>query len=141
MTFTGGCLCGSIRYEVRRKHLNAIHCYCGMCRKVHGTAFSTHIIVAKPDQLVWVQGKERLKVYESSPNAYREFCERCGTHIFVHGQAGDDTAAIPAGTFDGDPGLTIVGHMYVENQVSWFSISDDLPQHPRWPPGLGPGAK
>ena len=140
MTFTGGCLCGSIRYEIQRKHLNAIHCYCAMCRKAHGTAFSTHVIT-RPDQLVWAQGKELLKSYESSPNAYREFCERCGTHILVHGQTGDDTRAIPAGTLDGDPALTIVGHMCTENQVSWFTISDDLPQHPQWPPGLGPGAK
>ena len=51
MSFTGGCLCGGMRYEIRRKYLNAIHCYCAMCRKAHGTAYSTHV-AARPDHLV-----------------------------------------------------------------------------------------
>lgn len=139
MSFTGGCLCGAIRYELQRKSLKAIHCYCSMCRKAHGTAFSTHV-VARPNQLNWAQGKTLLKAYESSPGAYRAFCERCGTHLLVHGQTGDDTVAVPAGTLDGDPPLTILGHMYTENLVSWFHISDDLPQYLQWPPGAGPNA-
>ena len=135
--FLGGCLCGALRYEIKRKHLNAIHCYCGMCRKAHGTAFSTHIIVRK-DQLEWLGATEALSPYESSRNAYREFCARCGTHVLVHGQSGDGTLAVPAGTLDGDPPLTIIGHMYTEALVSWYRIRDALPRHPRWPPGFGP---
>ena len=139
MVYAGGCLCGAIRYELQIPSPKAIHCYCAMCRKAHGTAFSTHVVV-QPDQLSWVQGKSRLKAYESSPDAYREFCERCGTHLLVHGQTVDDIVAIPAGTLDGDPPLTILGHMYTESLVSWFQIADDLPQHAQWPPGIEPKA-
>jgi hypothetical protein len=137
MSFPGSCLCGEVSYEIDRKHLNAMHCYCQMCRKAHGTAFSTHAI-ARPDQVRWISGKSKLTSFESSPGAFREFCPDCGTHILVYGQSGDDTIAIPAGTLDGDPDLTIVGHMYIEECVSWYDISDDLPQYRRWPPGFGP---
>lgn len=136
MAFVGGCLCGTCRYEIDRKHLNAMHCYCGMCRKAHGTAFSTHVVV-KPEQLHWLQGAEALVAYESSPGAFREFCGRCGTHLRVHGQTDDDTLAVPIGTVDGDPPITILGHMYTEALVSWYQIDDDLPQYERWPPGFG----
>ena len=137
MPFTGGCLCGSLRYEIYRKHLNAMHCHCGMCRKVHGTAFSTHVVL-RPDQLHWRRRDAELKSYESSPDAYREFCPRCGTHLLVHGQSGDDTLAIPAGTLDGNPDMTILGHMYIRERVSWCTLKDDLPRHEEWPPGFGP---
>ena len=140
MAFTGGCLCGAIRFELQRKFLNAIHCYCGMCRKAHGTAFSTHVS-ARLDQLNWLQGKELLEAYESSPGAYREFCGQCGTHVLVHGQTNDNGVAVPAGTLDGDPPLNIVGHMYTESQVSWFKIADDYPQHAEWPPGIQPQSR
>jgi hypothetical protein len=134
--FAGGCLCGANRYEIDRRHLNAMHCYCEMCRKAHGTAFSTHLIV-RPGQLRWISGGDLIP-YESSPDAYREFCPTCGTHLVVHGQSGDDTLAIPAGTLDGKPPVTIIGHMYTGELVPWYRITDDLPQHERWPPGYGP---
>ena len=134
MAFQGGCLCGAIRYQINRKYLNAMHCYCDMCRKAHGTAFSTHVIV-KPSQLQWLAGE--LTAYESSASAFREFCPHCGTHVLVHGQTGDDTLAIPAGTLDGDPQLTILGHMFVGELVGWYQITDQLPQHEAWPAGFG----
>ena len=51
MPFVGGCLCERMRYEIDRKHLNAMHCHCQMCRKAHGAAFSTHVML-HPDQRV-----------------------------------------------------------------------------------------
>ena len=137
MAFTGGCLCGAFRYTIERKHLNAMHCYCDMCRKAHGTAFSTHAVVP-PTQLAWADPSRELSTYESSPGAFREFCPNCGTHLLIHGQSGDGNLAIPAGTLDGDPPLTILGHMYTSELVSWHPIADDLPQYETWPPGFGP---
>ena len=138
MAFEGGCLCGAVRYRIERRFLNAMHCHCQMCRKAHGTAYSTHVIV-RPGQLEWLCGRELLEPYESSKGAYREFCSRCGTHLLVHGQTGDETLAIPAGTLDGGPELTILGHMYFAERVPWAGVSDDLPKHAEWPPGFGGG--
>ena len=107
MAFTGGCLCGQLRYEIDRKHLNAMHCHCRMCRKAHGTAFSTHVML-RPEQLQWTRQGAPLKPYESSPDAYRRFCAHCGTHLLVHGQTGDGALAIPAGTLDGNPSIIAV---------------------------------
>ncbi len=137
MPYSGGCLCGEVLYEIDRKHLNAMHCYCGVCRKAYGTAFSTHVILP-PDQLRWVRKGCGLDSYECPPGSHREFCSGCGTRLLVHGGAGDGTFAIPAGTLDGDPSLTIIGHMYTRELVSWHKISDDLPQYEQWPPGFGP---
>ena len=137
--FTGRCLCGLHRYEIHRRSLNAMHCYCKMCQRAHGTAFSTHVIVS-PKQLTWQTEASKLQSRASSPDAYREFCGNCGTHLLIHGQAGDKTCAIPAGTLDGAPRLNILGHMYTEAKVSWHEISDDLPQYKQWPPGYGPEA-
>ena len=107
-----------------------------MCRQAHGTAFSTHV-AARPDQIRWLAGYESLQPFESSEGGYRAFCPSCGTHILVHGQTGDDTLAFPAGTLDGDPDITIIGHMFVADKVGWLQINDDLPRHDGWPPGLG----
>lgn len=140
MAFTGGCLCGAIRYQIERARLKAMHCYCEMCRRAHGTAFSTHCIVP-PAQLHWLTGHNLRHAYESSPGAYREFCLHCGTHLLVHGQSGDGNLAVPAGTLDGDPPLILLGHMFTSECVRWYQIDDSLPQHKTWPAGFGPDAE
>ena len=136
MSFAGGCLCGGRRYLIHRRFLNAMHCWCSMCRRAHGTAFSTHLVL-RPDQLEWTFEQSALAAFESSPGAYRRFCVNCGTHLIVHGQTGDDSWAVPAGTLDGDPHVNILGHMYVSECVPWQAIADDLPRHETWPPGFG----
>ncbi len=137
MTFVGGCLCGSVRFEIARRHLNAACCYCQMCRKAHGTAYSVHVML-RSDQLSWLEGRELLERYESSPGGFREFCRRCGTHVLVHGQSGDGSLAVPAGTLDGTPDLTIRLHMFTDERVVWAELDSTAPSYPGWPPGFGP---
>ncbi len=37
--FTGGCLCGQVRYEALGDPIYAGHCYCADCRKASGSGF------------------------------------------------------------------------------------------------------
>ena len=134
----GGCLCREVRYRVTRSHISAVHCYCGMCRKAHGGAFSTHAPMRR-DQFELIHGV--LEKTASSEHGVREFCAACGSHILVHGQTLDGSVAVPLGTFDGDPTVSITGHIFVKDKVSWFEIADDLPQHVAWPPGVEPTHK
>lgn len=131
--FAGGCLCGFIRYKINRSHLGAVNCYCGMCRKAHGGAYSTHIPMRR-EQFDLLEGE--LTQRNSSTHGCREFCPRCGSHILVHGQTTDGSVAVPAGTLDGDPKLIINSHIFVADKVSWYHITDDLPQYLSWPPGV-----
>ena len=139
MAFTGGCLCGKVRYQLDRKFLNAMHCHCSMCQRAHGGAYSTHLTF-REDQLSWLSGRDLLVAYESSKGAYREFCSVCGTHILVYGQSGDDSLSVPAGTLDGDPPITERGHMFVDDRLNWATPDQTIPLHPGWPPSYGPDA-
>jgi hypothetical protein len=38
----GQCLCGAVTFEVSAELGMVTHCHCSMCRKFHGSAFSTH---------------------------------------------------------------------------------------------------
>lgn len=76
--------------------------------------------------------------YESSPGAYREFCELCGTQVLVHGHTPRSGVTVPSGPLDRDPPLNILGHMYTESQVAWFAITHTCPQYLQWPPGIRP---
>jgi hypothetical protein len=86
------------------------------------------------DQFILTAGV--LQPYASSTKGVREYCPSCGTHVLVHGQTSDDSVAVPVGTLDGDPDVSVTSHIFVKDKVSWFEINDDLPQFDAWPPGV-----
>ena len=61
----GSCLCGSIRYQAERPAGPMAHCHCQMCRKAHGSAFSTVLPVDK-DGFRWTAGEDLLAQFGSS---------------------------------------------------------------------------
>jgi hypothetical protein len=47
MEWTGGCLCGDIRFKAGKDPVWVGHCHCTLCRKQTGTAFTTGAIFAE----------------------------------------------------------------------------------------------
>jgi hypothetical protein len=76
----GSCLCGGVKYEITGPLMRSGHCHCSNCRKAHGAAFRSRARVRVED-FKWVQGKELVKYFESSPGFHRGFCSICGSPI------------------------------------------------------------
>jgi hypothetical protein len=76
----GSCLCGGVKYEITGPLMRSGHCHCSNCRKAHGAAFRSRARVRVED-FKWVQGKELVKYFESSPGFNRGFCSVCGSPI------------------------------------------------------------
>jgi len=47
--FSGGCLCGAIRYEFRGDLLRTLNCHCDDCRRATGSSFGTYVFVEESD--------------------------------------------------------------------------------------------
>ena len=58
--FSGGCLCGAVRYECGTEPAVSGHCHCVDCRKSSGTGHCSHMGV--PKGTVTVTGE--VSVYE-----------------------------------------------------------------------------
>ena len=104
-----------------------------MCRKAHGAAYATWGIL-KPGQFRWVTGEDFVVHHESSPGRTRCFCRRCGSPL-ASAHAGT-VGEVVIGTVDGDPGARPREHIFVGSKALWHDITDSLPQHEAWPPGL-----
>jgi len=106
---TGSCLCGAVRYAVTGALRDVIVCHCVFCQRACTSvgAFSA----CRPQDLMIVAG--RVKWYNSSVEAKRGFCARCGSQLFwapAHGRH----VSISAGSFDQPTGLRIAEHIYCE---------------------------
>ena len=130
----GCCLCGALAYELDGPFSAMMHCHCSMCRKHHGTGFAT-FVVAPIAGFRWISGEDKLTRYRSSPNGVRSFCSLCGsagpTTMPEHG-----IAVAPAACLEGDLGIKPQSHIFVGSKAPWDEITDALPQHDAYPPGI-----
>ena len=134
-TISGSCLCGTISYEVRGPILFFNNCHCSMCRKVHGATFGT-FLHTRAEGFSWLRGEDGIESFQSSEGNVRCFCKTCGSNVPV--VCGDrDHVIIPAGTLDTDPGVAPTVHIFTASKAPWHVITDQIPQFPDFPPGLG----
>ncbi len=129
MIATGGCLCGAVSYDVTGPLRPVVACHCTQCRKTSG-----HHVAATsaPRDTVTIRGN--VTWYVSSPNARRGFCGICGANLFWDGPGGN--LSIFAGTFDGDPGVQLIGHIFCADKGAYYTINDGLPQAVQDDPNL-----
>ncbi len=128
LDWTGGCLCGAVRYRATAEPIRAVHCHCGMCRRESGAAFLTHVhfpIAA----FAWTQGEPTR--YQSSAEAGRGFCRRCGSTLTMHETVLDDRVQVTLGSLDRPEGVRPQDHVWTESQLPWLKIDDDLPRFQR----------
>ncbi len=122
----GSCYCGSAVFEYDGVPSGAIHCHCGMCRRLSGAAFTTWI--SFPKQGFRLLDSDALKKFSPSKNAVRSFCGACGTNLFTEDMRYPDVVAVPAGVIAEELDKKVDGHYFVSHKAEWHVIGDELPQ-------------
>lgn len=124
---TGGCFCGSVRYEITEKALGTMLCQCRMCQRysgapaLAGTTFPVKAITFT---------KEQPKYFRTSHIAKRGFCENCGTAVLYQGLVGYWTQWVMIFTcsLDNPEDFSPTYHLGIESAMPWLVIHDDLPR-------------
>lgn len=125
--FTGGCLCGEIRYEARGLPRHVNHCHCSQCQRASGAAMATWATWPAAD-IRFVKG--RPSEFASSPGARRGFCAKCGSTLSW--RAVDRVPAeldLSAGSLDDANALSPREHLYVKTRRAWQPLCDGLPAY------------
>jgi hypothetical protein len=102
--YTGGCLCGAIRYEAEGEPAYAGHCYCSDCRKASGAGFIPFMGFASAAMRFSGQTRVFRSVAANGGEAARNFCPNCGGLVFGGVVGETDSHTIYAGSLD-DPSL------------------------------------
>jgi hypothetical protein len=131
MSWSGGCLCGTVRYETLGEPIWVGHCHCRSCQKHSGSAFTTGVMFRASD-LVW--DKSKPEVYKSSPGVERGFCPTCGSTL-TFARLDRDEVTVLAGSLDNPNVISPSEHIFTEEQCIWLRLDDGLPSHSRFPPG------
>ncbi len=129
---TGGCLCGTVRFEIDGALGPITCCHCSRCRRASGSGFTAAASVEAASFHV-VSGADQIIEYESSPLNRRAFCARCGSQLYGRH---DEHAIIRvrAGGLDDDPGSRVAAHFMVESKAPWLQEDDGVEEFAEFPP-------
>ncbi|MGL4312215.1 MAG: GFA family protein [Paracoccaceae bacterium] len=106
--FTGGCLCGDVRFVALGMPLRVGICHCLDCRKHHGALFHASAIFRQ--DAVEIEGK-------THSHAGRHFCPRCGSSVFGRS---DDEIELNLGSLDKPDQLQPTYELWTLRRESWL---------------------
>ncbi len=134
MKITGGCLCGSVRYEGTGDPVIQGHCQCRDCQRATGAGHNS--IMALPDADIAISGTLRFydKPADSGNIVSRGFCPTCGSTVLSRNDAMPGMLFLMAGCLD-DPGqLEPMLVVYAARGHAWDHLDPALPTFPQMPP-------
>jgi hypothetical protein len=123
--YTGGCLCGRIRYRATGAPMTPSHCHCELCRKSSGAAFVSWASFAMRD-FSFPQGAPAR--FDSSSRAFRQFCRDCGTQLTFQYHATPDSIDVTLASLDDPAAIRPADHIWTRRQIAWVELADGLPR-------------
>ena len=124
--YTGGCLCGALRYEATGEPAYMGHCYCGDCRKASGSGFIPFMGFAAAALRVSGETRRFTTKAANGNEAVRNSCPVCGSLVFG-GIVGEDAEhTIYAGSLDDPASFVPKVAIFTRCRPAWAII----------PPGL-----
>jgi hypothetical protein len=132
--FSGGCLCGAVRYECSSEPVMALNCHCRDCQKSTGGACSASMFV--PSDSLHISGEVTYyeKAGDSSHLISRGFCAKCGSALFGRPSVLANLVSIRPGTLDEPARFKPALDMYASSAQPWDHMDPTLPKFPTTPP-------
>lgn len=122
--YTGGCLCGQIRYAFDAEKLEGGSCYCRDCQRATGSPMTT---VTMTDTLR-VSGETRTYSIQSAADrtVTRHFCPNCGSQLFTDAEMVPDARFVKCATLDDPSALNLMANYWLSAAADWAPIDRSL---------------
>lgn len=122
-SITGGCACGSFRYEFKPPILSAFHCHCRHCQYSSGAGHSSLFVVSS----YTLQTEGNLKLFdqeaESGNIVSRGFCPYCGTPVTCITSGNEGVVMLHAASLDNPEHFNPTKSVFEDRKCSWdFAI-------------------
>lgn len=133
--FSGGCLCGAVRYRSTAGPQVVGQCHCVDCRKSSGADHCIHLVVPADGFTVSGEVKFYDRPADSGNIVARGFCPNCGSAVYSTNSGMPDMVFPRASSLDdleiAKPQMIV----YTSRAPSWAHVDPDLPSFPEMPEG------
>jgi hypothetical protein len=124
-SYTGGCLCGQIRYRVSSAPGPSRVCWCKDCQKISSNGTVNAIF---PTASIEISGTPSRyeKVADSGNTVTRRFCANCGTQLFSDSTGRPGLTVIRVGTLDDPSSIHPKTNIWSASAPSWACLDRSL---------------
>jgi len=132
--YTGGCLCGAVRYTARAEPLAVRACWCRVCQYFAAGNATVNLAFAAASITITGPLSDYASTADSGNHMHRGFCPRCGVQVTSAAEERPQFVVIRAGTLD-EPGR-IAPQMLIWTSAAprWATLDPALPRQPGQPP-------
>jgi hypothetical protein len=124
LPFTGGCLCGGVRFEVTEAPASVGYCHCTRCQRRSGTAASAQARLAAGSFRL-LSGAELVRDYTPPDGFLKCFCSNCGSALWSKDPANEEVMSVRLGSFDPGHGLRPQFRAFTHYAAEWEPLPDD----------------
>ncbi|HWU44448.1 MAG TPA: GFA family protein [Bdellovibrio sp.] len=131
-TFSGSCLCQSVKFQIDGRFDSFYLCHCKYCQKDTGSAHAANLFSTNA-QLTWIVGKDKVKTYNlPSTRHTKSFCKECGAAVPTESK---DPAflTIPAGSLDTEIDMKPQAHIFCSSKASWEKDLESVSKFEKFP--------
>ncbi len=123
-SWTGGCQCGAVRYELTARPKNPCICHCRMCQKQFGNFFGAF---AGVDLKSFKTTRGTMEFFRSSDDAERGFCRDCGTPLSYR-FVSQPLISVSIGSLDRHTEMKPEFQYGIEEREPWLATIINLPE-------------
>ena len=135
--FTGGCVCGAVRYACDAAPITTLKCHCRDCQRVSGGPHVCAVLVPR-NAFRFTQG---TPTYYCTPSAsggrhQRGFCATCGSRL-TGGENPDqqtDFIGLTVGSLDDPSEFAPAMELWTSDALPWDPPRRDVPRFAQNPP-------
>ena len=136
-SWTGGCLCGAVRYRCNADPISMGLCQCERCQRQSGSAFLIATVFAR--EAVELD-EQKLKTFaafdEGGAGLYRHFCPECGSAVMITLDRYPDIRSMMGGTLDDKSKLKPGFSLWCSSAQPWLVLPPEITRFPEYPDGL-----
>lgn len=124
---SGSCQCGAVQFEIEGAFQSFFLCHCSRCRKDTGSAHAANLF-STTATITWLGGEETIAHYQVPETRHaKSFCSTCGAAV-PSIQMDGALLVVPAGSLDGEPGISPTANICVASRAGWEDAMHDIPK-------------
>jgi hypothetical protein len=132
--YTGGCLCGALRYEATKEPTLAGYCFCADCRKASGSGFIPFMGFARNALTFKGPTLQYRSTSARGSEALRNSCAICASLVFGGDVATSDSFTIYAGSLDQPRDFQPTIAIFARHRPAWVELPAGLTVFDGLPP-------
>lgn len=133
--YTGGCLCGAVRFTTNAEPVFTGNCHCKDCQRSTGGPFTPAMFFTEHAVTVSGVTSSYRSLADSGKYIERCFCPTCGSQLFSKLEMLPGMLGVKAGTLDDSALYNPAVDIYVASAPHWDYMNPGLPKFAKAPTG------